>query len=599
MPGFDEIIDAAESNGGRARYVFRPEPHSTKGHTTLPITSELLLASPQTDRRILSPSALRKLDSPSILAVDPLHELERANRVVKEAKECKKNAEEIERKRRIARKQRYLEKADIMPLVQQELDAPFRGTLPDGITKTALYLSEITGLEPLGVALCILGTTSIATWGRVTVKLSEGWSEPAVDMILQISGSGTRKSSLAQHLRTPLNKFCAQMNDGYENRTKSIKEKAQLAKQAGDKRARKKIEAVLDKREYLDQQDEVAALLKAIEDAVHFRHALAQNNEIPPRVQLLVDKGTPFQLASTLGEQGECQGCITAEGNMIGSKMVSSSEAANLFLRGHTQEPYVYENAKKRIELNHPALPMVNLVQPVVARKFYGNEALNGSGVTARFMPYFHMHATSDLPFSSAEGQLAVYTAKITQLLRLFHTQDRDAPRYQVSVTDGALRRIRRFEEDVRNKMIPYMPEAAEPCLRKAHGQAVRFAWDIHAWNSEQPHLCPINDEEMDQGIDLVRATFPHIEYAYAPCGFVAYGVAQAILESLYRITDRWEQNKLIDDGIDSTTIQQRIGIKSKDVNNALRFLDRHNYLAVYDDASNNLKVALHPYFYD
>ena len=103
----------------------------------------------------------------------------------------------------------------------------------------------------------------------------------------------------------------------------------------------------------------------------------------------------------------------------------------------------------------------------------------------------------------------------------------------------------------------------------------------------------------MRQGIDLVRANFPHVKYAYDPCGLVAYSVAQKILESLYRITDRWEQDKLIDDGIDSTTIQQRIGIKSKDVNNALRFLDRHNYLAVYDDASNNLKIALHPYFYD
>ena len=170
----------------------------------------------------------------------------------------------------------------------------------------------------------------------------------------------------------------------------------------------------------------------------------------------------------------------------------------------------------------------------------------------------------------------------------MFHTQDRGAKRHQVSVADGALSLIRSFEEEVRCDVIPYMPEAAEPCLRKAHGQAARFAWDIHAWNNDQPHLYPINYEEMRQGINLVRVTFPHIGYAYDPCGLVACSTAQKILESLYRITDRWEQGKLIDDGIDSTTIQQRIGIKSKDVNNALRFLARHNYLAVYDDASNN-----------
>ena len=242
---------------------------------------------------------------------------------------------------------------------------------------------------------------------------------------------------------------------------------------------------------------------------------------------------------------------------------------------------------------------MVNLVQPTVAFKFYGNETLNETGVTARFVPHFYLDATPGSRILSTEGQLEAYSAKMAQLLQLFHTQDRNAPRYQVGVTDNALRLVHEFEEDIRDDVIPYMPEAAALCLRKAHGQAVRFAWDIHAWNNDQPHLYPISYEEMCLGIDLVRATFPHIRYAYEPCGLVACSTAQKILESLYRITDRWEQNKLINDGIDATTIQQRIGVKSKDVNNALRLLDRHNYLAVYDDASNNLKIALHPDFYD
>ena len=38
--------------------------------------------------------------------------------------------------------------------------------------------------------------------------------------------------------------------------------------------------------------------------------------------------------------------------------------------------------------------------------------------------------------------------------------------------------------------------------------------------------------------------------------------------------------------------------VNAKETNNALRFLDRHNYLAVYDDATNNLKVALRPDFF-
>ena len=70
-------------------------------------------------------------------------------------------------------------------------------------------------------------------------------------------------------------------------------------------------------------------------------------------------------------------------------------------------------------------------------------------------------------------------------------------------------------------------------------------------------------------------------------------------MASLNNITDRWEQDKLLDEGIDSSTIQRRTGLKSEPTNNALLLLDEHNYLAVYDDATANLKVVLHPYFFD
>ena len=149
--------------------------------------------------------------------------------------------------------------------------------------------------------------------------------------------------------------------------------------------------------------------------------------------------------------------------------MVGSLEAADLFLRGHTQEPYVYENAKMRINLAHPALPMVNLVQPVVARKFYGNQTLNENGVTARFVPYFHLDAAPATQRFNLEVSLEAYNAKITQLLQMFYTQDRAAQRYRVGVIPAALRLVHRFEDVVRSDVIPYMPEAAEPYLRKAH----------------------------------------------------------------------------------------------------------------------------------
>lgn len=360
--------------------------------------------------------------------------------------------------------------------------------------------------------------------------------------------------------------------------------------------------------------DEVAKIKAAVCEAVAFEEKLLRGCESTRApVSLLVDKATTYQLAITLQEQGECQGCITAEGSMLQSKLFQSGAVADLCLRGHTQEPYVYENAKQRIALAHPSLPMVHIVQPKVATEFYANEVLNAVGATARFVPYFYDSANGDGSIlhgrafddydDDGDAQISaattVYRETIFRLLKTYHTQDKNAEGYQVPVEPAALKSIRDFERYVRTRVIPHMPEAAKACLLKAHGQAVRFAWDIHAWNHEFPHTIPITIEEMEQGIELVRATFEHIRYAYDPCGLQAYLHAQKILASLNNITDRWEQDKLLDEGIDSSTIQRRTGLKSEPTNNALLLLDEHNYLAVYDDATANLKVVLHPYFFD
>lgn len=595
---FNSLVDYAAENGGKASIVTRPNLSNPSNDNCLHnIQSSFPVTPPPINAAFFQPPP-QMTHFQSVAPMDPLHELERANRCCREAKEYKKNVEESERKHRIRQKQCNLSGIQINPIENIQLDSFIPYIKQYDIVKTASYLLDITGLDTLGIIYAILAATSIATWGRIVIKLSDTWSEPAVDMIIQVSSAGTKKSSLAKYLRVPFNNFCSQANEMFDERSKNAQEKKRLSIKTSNIRSRKKIEAVVKEGAAMNQEDELTLLQHTIAETAQFNCHLAQSVEVPPRVQLLVDKGTSFQLAVTLSEQGECQGCITAEGNMITSRMICSLEAANLFLRGHTQEAYVYENAKKQINLAHPALPMINLVQPVVACKLYGNESLNENGVTARLVPYFHQ-GTNYMPYGlNLEKDIVAYNSKIASLLQLYHTQDKDARRYEVGVTPDALALIKQFEHDIRYNEIPNMPDAAAPCMLKAHGQAVRFAWDIHAWDNEKPHLYPINAEEMQAAITLVRASFPHVKYAYSPCGLVANSVARKILKSLGNITDSWERNKLLADGIDSTTLQQRIGCKSKEVNNALRLLEKHSYLAVYDDATNNLKVVLHPNFF-
>lgn len=611
---FNEFIKTARLNFGKASEAL-PSPLARRERGA-PVSAAVL--APITDSRSIfrddrayNDHVGRRWD---FRENDFLRNMEDVNHAIDVAKKFKKNIENEQRVRRMEQFQHDLVHYSIIPLALPAMRSrSLLRFLPPSLVAVADSLSRLTGLDTLGICYVLLGAVSIATWGRVTIKLDNHWSEAAVDMLLQVSPSGTRKSALVHALRMPFGQYCTKANEGHEDRMRQAQRERQLLGKAGSYLAHKKIADTLSNVVPM-HTGEVEKIKATVHEAVAFEEKLlsdCKNTRKP--VRLLVDKATPFQLAATLQEQGECQGCITAEGSMLQGKLLRTNEVANLFLRAHTQESYVYENAKKRIDLSHPALPMVNLVQPEVAAKFYSNETLNEIGATARFVPYFYKSENEGGSIlresvfddydencdAKISASMADYSNVVIRLLNTYHSQDKTTPRYQVSVDPEALALIRDFERKIRHDVIPEMPEAAKPCLFKAHGQAVRFAWDIHAWMHEQPDTVPIAAQEMEQGIKLVYATFEHIRYAYDPCGLQACLHAQKILASLNNITERREQDKLLDEGIDSSTIQRRTGLKSEATNNALRLLDKHNYLAVYDDATANLKVVLHPDFFE
>lgn len=177
---------------------------------------------------------------------DLLWKLEKENRLAKALKEGKNNNEERTRRLNIAREQQDLARYKIRPLLQPRFNSRAIRYLPDNLVNIAKYLAKNTGLDPLGICLAILGSVSIATWGRVSITLTPEWSEPAVDMQLHVSGSGTRKSSLASFLRMPFEQYCAQANDGAEVRIRHQKRELTLLKKAAEKRAHQKIVTVLN-----------------------------------------------------------------------------------------------------------------------------------------------------------------------------------------------------------------------------------------------------------------------------------------------------------------------------------------------------------------
>lgn len=193
---------------------------------------------------------------------------------------------------------------------------------------------------------------------------------------------------------------------------------------------------------------------------------------------------------------------------------------------------------------------------------------------------------------------IEMYEQKIIQMLETYYTQDSNAVRYKVSYTDEASRLVLEFEHEIMQQHISSMPKTAEPCLRKLHGQAARFAWGIHAWNNDTPHASPVTAEEMTQGISICRYSLPHIKYAYDPCGLQAYEDAIKIVEKLFEVNMFTVFDGVSSDHLDSRTIQQRVRLNAERVDNALRLLERHNALRIIDSGTRKNIIVLHPNFY-
>ena len=229
----DILVDQAQNNGGKASMAVGPESSALSKNNFLP--------SPQTSPPLLPAPNYTLFDQhhPMVSCfqgtapTDPIRELERANKFYKEAKEYKKNSEENERKNRMSQKQFLLRSTQINSIDNIILERNIPFSVPPSIITIASCLSDRTGLNPLGCLYAVLGSLSIATWGRITIKPSNAWSEPAVDMILQVSTAGTKKSSLTKHLREPFEHFCSQSNIMYDEQSRNAKEKKRLTQKTG------------------------------------------------------------------------------------------------------------------------------------------------------------------------------------------------------------------------------------------------------------------------------------------------------------------------------------------------------------------------------
>lgn len=450
-----------------------------------------------------------------------------------------------------------------------------------------------TNHQPIGVLFQILGAISIATHGRVDIQVDDGWVESTSLMIVQANKPGTQKSRLISQLRKPFDDFLDAKQGELEKELPS--DATKLLKSTLDKKLRAKLAKIIDENGITPEQ-----VKRCYEEAKNQTQATADFdktlNIVMPRV--LVDTTSPYSLCKILSEQGESCGCLTAEGDLINSLLLKKNRNIAFVNKLYNQEPYETSTARNNLSLKHPAFSMVNFIQPSLMTKLFTDSELNELGTTARLLPFFHgqgpfQQRCSPFSFSRASS---LYRNAIERLLSLYHSQDTNATRYKVGLEVSAIEELEKFRQEVSFYLQGVNDRKSESAYRKLHGQAVRLAWAIHAWNYDQPHTTPITRKEIEQAIHLCRILAMHIGYAYSPTGLQAYEDAIKIIQNLKKVNFPMRNGSLGQEYTDSRTIQSRTHVKAEQVNNALELLHNCNWIRIIDNGKRSNIIIRNPY---
>jgi hypothetical protein len=248
----------------------------------------------------------------------------------------------------------------------------FPGWLADMVTATAHFTQTDLAMAG-GVALAVL---SACAGGRLDVEAKPGWREPVNLFLAVVAEPGERKSPVHAALTGPLE----QAEKTLGARTEAQIGEAAALKDIATRQAEnaKTLAARADPGKRNDATaDAVAASLAA--EAI----------TVPTLPRLFADDATPEQLITLMAANGGRMAVISDEGGVFDMIAGKYSSAPNLdpYLKGHVGRPIRVDRKNRPAEfIATPALTVGVMIQPIVLRKFGGNDNLAGRGLVQRFL---------------------------------------------------------------------------------------------------------------------------------------------------------------------------------------------------------------------
>lgn len=222
-------------------------------------------------------------------------------------------------------------------------------------------LAHVLQVEPVVIALAVLGATALAVQGKAELAVRGGWIEPLSFWFLAALRSGNRKTPALFRPLAPLRAFEWEENEA----RRAYRERLRDKKAAKDGGKRQKL-----------APGEVDAWKEAE----------------PPDLELWGSDFTPESVAIALAEQHEAHAIVTDEPTTLAEilrGMYSESRSVNtgIYMAGYSGAPYRRRRVKgTNARLERPALSMLLLAQPKVFEEITSQANLIELGFVGRML---------------------------------------------------------------------------------------------------------------------------------------------------------------------------------------------------------------------
>ena len=475
--------------------------------------------------------------------------------------------------------------------------------LPEGLVKIACQLGNLFGIQGAAVFFILLHFFVVAVHGRVNIKLDSMWKEAMECYGIVVRDSGGRKTQLMKHLKAPFLLFLEKIRLAHEIHScdKRVIQEMKSVQKSFSNVIRKEIFPFpvyerFKNSEKMSLEKRFDTLRESLTEMFQDTDKSIPDQVEPPRI--FFTNITPKAFIKTLEHQGgHLASCDGENGFLTNSKVLQ--KCSPYLLSAHDHE-YIDDLTKTagQHQLEKPAATILQMVQSNVAMNFYGNEDMKATGLSPRFVPCL---ATTDIgtayadPTATEKVLTSEYEPRIEALLTRYFTQDKNADKYELTVTDGAYILIKNFEREMTEWVQSGQVSFMESFIRKAHGQAARYAAAIHAFNyaNEAIEDSPISEQEMSAGIAMMRYLIPHAGYVFDVNGFTAYNNAVKIVKALLRCNAAAQTYQ-----VTSSDIGRMTHLKKVDIEPALDILAGHNLCACYREPGRATLAILHRDFY-